>query len=83
MMIKCLETASKNRWVLWGTFAAGFILPPFFLLLVPLAAIAAWRELRGEYGEVGIYWRKKANEAVHAVETHLPSTIPQTAPAHG
>lgn len=83
MIVKYLENASKNRWALWGTFAAGFILPPFFFLFVPLAAIAAWREFRDEYGEVGLYWQKRAEEAVQVAETRLPTPVRQTASALG
>ena len=58
-----LTTAAGNPWLLWGSFALGFLIPWCFLLFLPLAAIAAWRELSNEYEEVALHWSDAARSA--------------------
>ncbi|WP_201352012.1 hypothetical protein [Hydrogenimonas urashimensis] len=68
MIIKSLETLSANPNVVWGTFALGFLLPWCFLPFLILAAMAAFRELGGEYGEVTAFWRQRVEETARSIE---------------
>ncbi|WP_456453143.1 hypothetical protein [Hydrogenimonas sp.] len=64
-----LERLSQNPWVLWGSFAAGFVVPYAFALFLPLGAVAGWRGFKKEYADVGAYWADKAVDAAQSVGT--------------
>jgi hypothetical protein len=83
MMVKSLKTAAENRWLVWGSFGLGFLLPPFFLLFLALAAVAAYRELRGEYEDVARYWENAAEETLHDLRERREGAFPNAlAAAH-
>jgi len=82
-MVKSLKTAAENRWLVWGSFGMGFFVPLFFLLFLALAAVAAYRELRGEYEDVARYWENAAEERLHDLCERGERTFPNTlAAAH-
>ncbi len=72
-MKKVLVRLSKNPWILWGSFAAGFLLPHAFALFLALGTVAGWRGLKKEYADVGAYWHDKAVGAVESVELPRPA----------
>lgn len=77
-MRKLLVPLSQNPWILWGCFAAGFVLPHAFVLFLLLGAAAGWKGLKKEYAGVGRYWHEKSAEAVEGAR--LP---PPLAPCRG
>ncbi len=54
-----MEKFFGATWLIWLAFAGGFLLPWLFLLFVPFAAVAIYREFSNEYAEVWLYWRAK------------------------
>ena len=61
-MRRTLNTLSQDPRILWGSFAAGFLFPPLFLLFLLLGTLRAVEAFRSEYADVGGYWRDKARE---------------------
>ena len=58
--MKYLGGMTTQKWLMWGSFGAGFLCPCAFLLFLALAFAAAWRAFKIEYADVGRYWHEAA-----------------------
>ena len=70
-----INRMSANPWILWGSFAAGFVLPFVFLFFLLLAAFAAWRAVCNEYEDVGHYWMERAEETTEKMHREYSHTF--------
>jgi hypothetical protein len=58
--MRWFRTLSADPRILWGSFAAGFLCPPVFLLFLALGTVRAYRAFKEEYADVGRYWHGRA-----------------------
>ena len=73
---------AQDPYVLWGSFAAGFLIPYCFILFAALGLVAAWQGLKSEYGDVAAAWHDRlfAKPVAKKSETPKPA-IALTEPA--
>lgn len=64
---------------IWILFAGGFLFPPLFLLLLPAAALYAYRSLIDEYEEIFIYLKRKTENTERESAPKSKNVSSQTA----
>ncbi|WP_457592899.1 hypothetical protein [Hydrogenimonas sp.] len=74
-----MEKVFEQQLFIWSLFAAGFLMPPLFLLFIPLALRAAWRGFSSEYEEVVAYWQEKLNKKSGLCGAHTCSSMERAA----
>lgn len=63
---------ARDPYVLWGSFAAGFLIPYSFILFVVLGLVAAWQGLKSEYGDVAAAWHDSLTPKLQAKKCERP-----------
>ncbi|WP_353661487.1 hypothetical protein [Hydrogenimonas sp. SS33] len=60
--------ADKRALLMWGSFAAGFLWPPLFLLFLWLGIRTLWREAKREYAQAASYMKEESAKTLEACE---------------
>ncbi|BDY13187.1 hypothetical protein [Hydrogenimonas cancrithermarum] len=79
-MKRTFAKLSANRWLLWGSFGAGFLLPYAFLIFLCLATASAWRAFTTEYEDVGVYWRKASKKSLEEIRASCSEAVTRQTP---